>query len=332
VKEKDKLGTETDARGITRREFLQGAAGAAVTAGLVGLGTGFDIEEVLAAAKTPKSRVVVVTHKKVLVEGWQADPKVMQAMIDEGMKRLTGEKTALAAWKKIVKPDDLVSMKPNPVGGVNLKTHQEVSDACVNGARLAGAKEDRVIVWNKSQGVPEAYKGWSDAYEFPNGKKTRIGNILDKHTTCFINLPVVKAHWGKGYTCTLKNHFGTNDNPSELHDWESATAPMWENVAYLNNIPAIKRCTKLVIADATRPLYSDGPGDKPAYRWDYYALILGKDPVAVDRIGLDILDDKRKAEGMSPLTWGRQSLEKAAEIGVGNYDLSKIDLLRVNLG
>ncbi len=315
---------------ISRRDFLKSAASIAIGTGLSGA---LKTDELFAASqqKTAKSRVVVVVNKKALIEGWQTDPKVIQAMIDEGMKRLTGKKTVKEAWASIVKPDDLVSIKWNPVGGVNLRTHQEVIDACSAGALLAGAKSNRIIVWNNSQAVPDDYKGWSQVYKFPNGKKTRIGNILDKHTTCFINLPVVKAHWGRGYTCVLKNHLGSNDNPHELHDWESKTAPMWENIAYLNNIESIKRCTKLIIADATRPLYNGGPGDNPAYRWNYHALIFGTDPVAVDRIGLDILDEKRKQEGMPDLIWGRKSVQMSAELGVGVYDLSKIELIRVNM-
>lgn len=314
---------------ITRREFLQGAAGTALGIGLAGLG----LERTCRAAEaaSPKSRVVVVTNRKVLVSGWQMDQKIAQEMIDEGMLRLTGAKSVKAAWAKIVKPNDFVSIKWNPVGGVNLRTHQEVIDAAVKGARLAGASEDKVIVWNNSQAVPEQYKGWSAPYDFPNGKKTRIGSILDKHTTCFINLPVVKAHWGTGYTCVLKNHYGSNNNPGELHDWDSASAPMWENIAHLNNIPAIKRCTKLIIADATRPLYNHGPGDNPAYRWDYHALIFGTDPVAVDRICIDILDEKRKSVGMPPLEKGRKSVELAGQLGVGTYDLAKIEVVRVNM-
>jgi len=321
---------EITGRCVTRREFLKRAAGVAAV-GLVGAGSGSLLEEAFAASKPAKSRVVLVTHKKVLAEGWQMNLQVLQEMMDEGMKKLTREKSASAAWKKIVKPNDVVSIKWNELGGPNIRSHQELMDACAAAARSVGVPEDKVLVWSRSQRVPDAYKGWSEEYKFPNGKSTKIGSVLDKHTTCLINLPVVKTHSSTGFTCALKNHMGSNSNPGQMHSWDSSPAPMWENIAYINNTPGIRRCTKLIIADATRPLFNGGPGDDPAFRWDYHTLVCGTDPVAVDRVCIDIVDEKRKAEGLPPADVGRKCVELAGQLGIGSYDLAKIEIVKLEL-
>ena len=80
---------------ISRRDFLKTAAGAAVSAGLAGFTSGAVIERAFASARPSKSKVVLVTHKKVLVDGWEADSKVLQMMMDAGLKKLTGKKTDL---------------------------------------------------------------------------------------------------------------------------------------------------------------------------------------------------------------------------------------------
>ena len=240
--------------------------------------------------------------------------------------------TAEAAWKEIVKPQDVVAIKYNQLGGPTIRTRQEVIDICIAAAKKSGVAKDKIIPYAKAQDVPECWKGWGEEQKFGNTKGTRLGNILAKGATCLINLPVVKTHSNNGFTCALKNHMGSNDNPREFHPWDAAVGPMWENIGYLNAIPAIKDKTRLIIADATRPLYNGGPGDKPEFRWDYHTLVFGIDPVAVDRVCLDIVDEKRKTSGLPPADLGRKSIEFAGKLGVGNYDLSKIDIIKIVLG
>ena len=85
--------------------------------------------------------------------------------------------------------------------------------------------------------------------------------------------------------------------------------------------------------DATRPLFNGGPQDKPDFRWTFGGLIVGTDPVAVDRVGLDILDKKRQEHLGNP--WpaidGRKVVEWAEHIGLGSAQLNHIDLVRIKL-
>ena len=66
--------------------------------------------------------------------------------------------------------------------------------------------------------------------------------------------------------------------------------------------PQIREKSKLVICDAMTVLFEGGPTDcRPRYIWRYNGLIVGTDPVAVDQIGLMLLEEKRISEGLPSL-------------------------------
>ena len=77
-----------------------------------------------------------------------------------------------------------------------------------------------------------------------------------------------------------------------------------------------------------------GPGANPQFFCDYHTIITGTDPVAVDRIGYDIVLAKRIAEGLQK-EGTQQALEfmlQAEKLSLGVADRTKIDLKEVVLG
>ena len=59
------------------------------------------------------------------------------------------------------------------------------------------------------------------------------------------------------------------------------------------NLPFVKGKTKLVLVDALYPLCDKGPQSDPRYKWAYNGLIAGTDPVAVETVCLEIINQKR---------------------------------------
>jgi hypothetical protein len=55
----------------------------------------------------------------------------------------------------------------------------------------------------------------------------------------------------------------------------------------------VKGKTKLVLVDALHPLCDKGPQPDPRYKWAYNGLIAGVDPVAVEKVCLQIINGKR---------------------------------------
>jgi hypothetical protein len=107
--------------------------------------------------------------------------------------------------------------------------------------------------------------------------------------------------------------------------------------------------------DGIRAVYHSGPfAWNPEFVWAAKTLLIGTDPVAMDRIELETVEQKRREVG-APSLWDRNpenlgttaEMEKtakknrfyrepghiktASELGLGRWELEKIDLRRVQI-
>ena len=88
------------------------------------------------------------------------------------------------------------------------------------------------------------------------------------------------------------------------------------------------------MCDAFSPLYHGGPFEDPRYHWNYNGLIVGFDPVAVDIVGLKILQKYRTQKGNSkwfPLKPGYLLTCAQPKYKLGNADSADIDLTEITL-
>ena len=152
------------------------------------------------------------------------------------------------------------------------------------------------------------------------GVPVYLSKILADEVTALINVPLVKDHSICGVTCSMKNHFGSIINPSDLH--RSNCDPY---LAHLNLVPVIRDKTRLIVTDFLRAVYNGGPGDSPD-RWRQNAVMVGTDTVAIDSVALRIVEEKRKEFGMAPIGERARYVATAAELGLGTNDPAQIDL------
>jgi hypothetical protein len=125
---------------------------------------------------------------------------------------------------------------------------------------------------------------------------------------------------------SLKNHYGSIDNPFKLH--ANGCNP---HIADVNMAEAIRKKTKLIVCDATRPQYGSGSSREADYEWYFGGILISTDPVALDTIGAGILGDKRNAA--RPPRWALDPepahIRTAAHYGLGLSDTSRIDRINV---
>jgi hypothetical protein len=333
------LARRAAAAGLTRREFLQAvAAGAAMTAAVAAVAPPVRAEAAapapapVAAPLPAKSRVVVVTHPEVLLKEYRANPPVVRQMLDRALVELTGAADETAAWQKVGRADDFVAVKHNSIGRPTLHSHTEINDVVT--ARLTDAaqvKPDRILVVDRT--LPAPYNELSEPFTLPSRNlQTRLRRLYTDQATAIINISILKAHFTDGLSEALKNHLGSVNNPAVYHGWEPDRMP--RSLPELNALAPLRAKTRLVIIDALRPLYAGGPVDDPQYRWDYRGLILSTDPVAASAVGMRILEAKRlAAHGKEwPMTAARAMLSYAQEIGLGNADPDRVDLIEAKMG
>ncbi|MHB0998885.1 MAG: DUF362 domain-containing protein [Armatimonadota bacterium] len=349
---------------VTRREFLKGVA----VTGIGVYGATLLPLNVLAAGKSAasKSKVIIANSPNVLVDAesnknilsamkmasvGQVNPAVDQVvlnnMVSQGMRGLTGAKTDAAAWKKFFKPTDVVGIKVNCIAGRNLSTHPELVASIIAGLKLAGVKEENIIVWDRTdrEMIVAGYKlnrdamgvkcyGTEKEYDAEQSKQGefagRLSKILSERITALINVPLLKDHGAAGITCALKNHYGSFDNPGPYHGNNCDPA-----IAELNAIPAIKDKTRLVILDAIRGTANGGPGCNPQFVWEAKSLLFSTDPVALDNQAWQMIEDRRKVIGLKTLQEeGRMPkwIQTSASMGLGVNEAAKMNVIRKSIG
>lgn len=342
---------DTRMEAITRRVFLKrtiGGVGGVILAGSLGHNTS------LAHAPGDVCRIVAVRCPGATDGVKAVNAIAAQDMMDESIKQLTGEPTAADAWRSILpgfEEEHIVAIKINAnwMGGGSIVVSHELVNAVVNGLTWAGVPENNIIIYDKTRWQLEGsgYQhnsgdagvrcfgndegGWGYDWDSPVeilGQEMALSSIV---TRCdhLINVPVLKnlpdiwqgEFFAWGVTLSLKNHYGSVSNPELLHH----NFP--EACATLNSQEAIKGKTRLVVMDA---LFGHWRGALPAPAdFVYDGLVVTKDPVAADYVGKEIINEERAKHDQPPREV--PVLDKAAEMGLGNSDPDKMELLEMEL-
>ena len=116
-----------------------------------------------------------------------------------------------------------------------------------------------------------------------------------------INLPVLKEHNASGVTGCLKNlAYGSFNNVARTHvDPKTYTDPV---IPVMCSVGPLRSKSVLHIMDGIRAVYHGGPfGWNPEFVWEAKTLLIGTDPVAIDRVELEIVEQKRREVGAPSL-------------------------------
>jgi hypothetical protein len=182
--------------------------------------------------------------------------------------------------------------------------------------------------WYYWADVEGEYDDYTLPYMVNGGKYSYFSKICTQELDKIINIPILK-NAGSSITLCLKNlGYGVITNTGRLH------AQLWgDTSAEVCCFPPVRDKVVLNIADGLIGCYQGGPGANPQYICNYFTLLVGSDAVAVDRIGYDIILKKRIVEGIQTedIPRARQFMDYAAELGLGEADLDKIEFEKIVL-
>jgi uncharacterized protein (DUF362 family) len=314
---------------MRRREFIERSV--AVGVGVVAL------SHAPVLGEGAKGKVIVV---KAVRDNATADKKINAAVVKEMVNavvcKLSGKAKPEDAWKTYVKSTDVVGVKINCLFGIGAATHPEVTAAVVEGIQMAGVPADKIIVWDRTDGdlKKSGYtvsngpgvrtigvnKDWEDTPTDIHTCKGRLAKILTQECTALISVPILKTHNISGITFAMKNHYGSFHNPGQAH--ANKCDPF---IAAVNSLKVIREKTRLILCDALLPVADGGPQAHPEWTWEYKAIMAGTDPVALDAVGLEILQTQRKTLGKPPVA--APCVATAAKMGLGVDDLSQIEVV-----
>ncbi len=307
--------------------------------------------------------VIEVAHPGAVVNHVVQAAAVQQIM-KRAMLELTGKATETDAWRAFFGPSDVVAIKVNPFGYPSFFSQIATVAEVIRGLNLAGVTNANIIVYDRytdylaQVGYPAALPAGVrfggavvttaeqtaltgyDAATFVDlprvadgldptvalNRRSHLCDVVSKEVTKVVNVPVLKDHWTAGVTCALKNMtYGLVNNTARSHDGESN----W-TIEFLPAVASMQKLRDKVVlhvADLLIACYDGGPDPSPS-TFEYGALVLGSDPVAIDRVCLEILERQRAKMSLPAVATlpGRQAqyIERCGAAGLGISDLAKI--------
>ncbi|MEJ2053107.1 MAG: DUF362 domain-containing protein [Calditrichaceae bacterium] len=255
-----------------------------------------------------KSRVVQVTSASELEKSGQ-----ILELLDEGMCNLFDCIKPVEAWRKLVKPGDVVGLKVNCLSGYG-STHTLLTEAIIEELKEAGITDRDIIIWdrlskdlesagfriqdnkNRTRIIGNEIYGFNNELQVYGSAASMVCNTIVRECDVIINLPLLKDHSIAGLTMALKNMFGAIHNPNKYH--LNGGDPY---IADVNMLPSIRSKIKLHICDALDAQYEGGPSFMPHWRWKMNSLLFSMDAVAMDYHGWQIIDGKRSEMGLKLL-------------------------------
>ena len=130
-----------------------------------------------------------------------------------------------------------------------------------------------------------------------SGRGSNMVALITEKLTKIINVPNMKDHGASGVTGCIKNiAYCSFGNVARSHyRFQTET---YSFIGTLAAVEPLRSRTVLQIMDGLRGVWHAGPfSTDRRYRFYPKQMKFGTDPVAIDRLLIDIIDDKRKQEG-----------------------------------
>jgi hypothetical protein len=308
-----------------------------------------------------------------------ANDDVVREMMARGMRTLTGAPATPEAWRRFFQPSDHVGIKVNCGGYPNCISAYEIVAEAVRQLTGIGVPPSQIYVYERFQNqmdevnyaphLPEGVQivaaeranrntdnsGYDPAVYMEadlfgeDDTRSNMMRLVSTRLTKIINIPNMKDHGAAGVTGCLKNiAYGSFSNVARTH--QAGTSHTYSVIGTLASIEPLRSRTVLQIMDGLRGVWHGGPFARTS-RYVFYPkqIMFGTDPVAIDRLLLDIIENERRAHGAISI-WDRSPrslkiddtdardadpnvniiirepghIEYASTLGLGVYDRSRI--------
>src|SRR5215475_3059173 len=332
-------------------------------------------------------KVISVKSAKCLSDdGLKFNDEVVREMMERGMRGLTGDAKAVDSWRRFIAPDDIVGVKVNVVGRPWVVSSHPIVAEVVRNLMAVGVKPAQIYVYdrfrdqldeaNYAPRLPEGVNYYAAERANENidrlnydpevyveadmfgeeDTRSNMMKLISQKLTKIINIPNMKDHGATGVTGCLKNiAYGGFSNVARTH--HKGVSHTLSFVGELANVEPVRSRTVLQIMDGLRGVWHAGPGAATLkYVFFPRTIMFGTDPVAIDRLLLDVIDEERKRRGAISI-WNRDEstldfnngknrnedpntniiirepahVEYAGKLGLGVHDIKKIQLKEIEV-
>lgn len=301
------------------------------------------------------------------VEGGEVREGMVGRMVDAVVMSVAGKSDIASAWRVFVKPNERIGIKVSASGAPVSSTHAAVVGAVARGLLAAGVSAANIVIWDRLErdlqhagyerlerkyrviGTDQA-GGYDEKAKFtaavmgqlidgdrdfsakrdsPGSSRSYLSSVLTQEVDKVVHIPALTASVFSGVHGALAGMVLDN-----LDNWRRLARSPHYGDPYLPELyadPRIGGKVVLTILDALRPQYEGGPFSAAQFSENYGAIFGSRDPVAIDAIGLRLLDDFRKEAKLESLAKRTPWLESAEFLGLGAAAENRIDLLRTGL-
>ena len=313
----------------------------------------------------PRAHVVTV-HDREATEAFTPRTEHITAMVERGIKSLTGKPTANEAWLSLVTPQDIVGIKVYSPPGPNSGTRPAVAAAVAQGLIAAGIPPKQIVVWDKSEvdlrdagffdleeklgvrvaGSSSAGYDPTNCYDTPLignltwgdlefgrtgesvGRKSYVSKLVSHELTKIINLTPLLNHNAAGVSGHLYGlTMGSVDNTLRF---EADATRMAKAVPEIYALPSVGDKVVLSITDALICQYEGGQRGLLHYSTVLNQLRFSRDAVALDMLSVKELDRQRRVTKSPYLKPNFDLYSNAAllELGINDVTRIQVDLLK----
>lgn len=310
----------------------------------------------------------------------EVDVATVREMISRGMRSLTGAKNDRDAWGGFFSGKDVVGVKLNCSGAPDIRSSPELVGAIVENLRALDIPAGNIYLYERfpDQLTSVQYERYVPSGVNITGVELSRGSILGydpktyvevdffgeddtrsnmirlvtERLTKIINVPNMKDHQAAGVTGCLKNiAYGSFSNVARSHRNEKTNTLTF--IGTLADVEPLRSRTVLQVMEGLRGVWHGGPfSTNPRFRFYPKEIVFGTDPVAIDRLLIDIIENKRRAEGARSV-WDRSMesvkrgghddpnvnhfirepghIEHAGKLGLGVYDKAKIRVTNIEV-
>jgi hypothetical protein len=334
----------------------------------------------------PGRVVAVKSDKCVDTTTGSANDEIVREMMARGMRTLTGARTTRDAWSRFFEPSDVVGLKVNCGGYPYCISAYEIVAEVVRQLMGIGVPASQIYVYERFQNqmdevnyaphLPDGVQivaaeranrnvdnsGYDPATYLESDlfgeedTRSNMMRLVSERLTKIINIPNMKDHGATGVTGCLKNiAYGSFSNVARTH--QRGKSHTYSLVGRLAAVEPLRSRTVLQIMDGLRGVWHGGPFARTT-KYVFYPqqILFGTDPVAIDRLLLDIIEKERRAHAALSI-WDRSPsslrlddnrardadpnvniiirepghVEYASTLGLGVHDLARIKIRNVTV-
>lgn len=297
---------------------------------------------------------VVQCYDDNATTGSSVNESVVQIMMDESIKALTSLSDVGEAWKSVfpgINESSIIGIKVNCL--FPIATKRELVNCIINGLVqmdfsgnpfianniVTWDNQDNLLVNNggytiydgNEPGTPRCFGtdhsgvGYDTSTPFNvNGVTSYPSRIMTMLCDYLIDAGVIKDHSTSQITLTMKNNYGSVNNPGSLHGGQcNPYIPSLNQQIRDVIVPNDKQ--KIFIVDGLFGCYSGGPGGQPNF--NPKLVLMSFDPVAIDYHGQFLINEERASHSLPPYDAPHITTAALPPYNLGTTDVNLIEII-----